>query len=188
MANLILGHYIDPTTKQMRQPIMVDPADVPPGVVTDKCPDGYYLPTWDDVTQVWFDGNPPPARSKAGAAKDRKAAIDQHANGLRAKITDGVSKAEMAGWYRKEREARAFQASAVATDAPSLDKEATARGITLAALVDLVIAKADQVGGLEAQIAGNAGKHSDAVDALNADAAATIAQIDAYDFTLGWPL
>lgn len=142
-------------------------------------------PTIAALKQAWADMHPP--RTKADAASAKQTAIDQHANTIRARITAGVSKAEMAGWYRKEREARAYKASGLSTDAPSLDAEATARGVTLAALVDLVIAKADKLASLEAQIAGNAGKHNDAVTALLNDAAATVEQIDAYDFSLGWP-
>lgn len=155
---------------------------------------GSYIAIWNDprpqpttaeLDAAWAAMHPP--RSKAAAAADKQTAIDQHANAIRTQITAGVSKAEMAGWYRKEREARAYKASGLSTDAPCLDAEATARGITLAALVDLVIAKADKLAALEAQIAGNAGKHNDAVDALINDTTATVAQIDAYDFSLGWP-
>ncbi|MFZ5658782.1 MAG: XkdW family protein [Pseudomonadota bacterium] len=156
---------------------------------------GPYLAAWHDprpqptpaeLEHAWVAMHPP--RTKQNAATDKQTAIDQHANAIRAQITAGVSKAEMAGWYRKEREARAYKASGLSTDAPSLDAEATARGVTLAALVDLVIAKADRLAALEAQIAGTAGRHSDAVDALLADPASTVEQIDAYDYTSGWPL
>lgn len=156
---------------------------------------GSYIAIWNDprpqpttaeLDAAWAAMHPP--RTKHDAATAKQTSIDAHANAMRAQITAGVSKAEMAGWYRKEREARAYKLSGLAVDAPSLDQEATARGITLAALVDLVIAKADKLAGLEAQIAGNTGKHNDAVDALNADATATVAQIDGYDYSAGWPV
>lgn len=184
---MILGHYIDPNTFVMRQPIMVDPEDVPPGVVTVRCPDGLYLPTWDDTKQTWFDGRPAPARTKADAAKARQAAIDLQARTIRDGIVAGISAAEMASWPIKRAEAQTYQAG-TDTTAPNLTVEAQARGIALADLVTLVLNKSAQLSQLEATIAGNAGKHSDAVIALLNDAAATIDQIDSYDYSAGWPV
>jgi predicted P-loop ATPase len=110
-------------------------------------------------------------------------AIEALATAKRNLVVAPYSPGEMASWPIKRAEALAYQASGNAADAPNLSNEATARGITLAALVAKVLADAARFAGVESAIAGTSGKHRDAVRAL-----ATHADIMAYDYTTGWPL
>lgn len=109
--------------------------------------------------------------------------IEALATAKRNMVIAGFSPGEMASWPIKRSEALAYQASGNAADAPNLSNEATARGITLAALVAKVLADAARFAGVESAIAGTSGKHRDAVRALT-----THADIMAYDYTTGWPL
>ena len=90
---------------------------------------------------------------------------------------------EAGGWALKLREANAYAASGNAADAPFLLREATRGGITLENLVTRVLTNAALLAPMEADIAGEARRHKDAVRAL-----ATHAEIVAYDYTVGWPL
>ena len=109
--------------------------------------------------------------------------IDVLATAKRNLVVAPYSPGEMASWPIKRAEALAYQASGNAADAPNLGNEATARCITLAALVAKVLADAARFAGVESAIAGTSGKHRDAVSALT-----THADIMAYDYTTGWPL
>lgn len=120
------------------------------------------------------------AANKPTAAKIC-AAVDRLAKDKRNAVVSNISAAEMASWPIKRAEALAFTVSGLATDAPTLNIEAAARGITLAALVAKVLAKAALFTTLEAQIAGTCGKHQDAVALL------PLTDIAAYDITTGWP-
>lgn len=122
------------------------------------------------------------------ALAGRKADCDALAVKKRAIITSGISPAEMASWPIKRSEALAYQASGNAADASMLQMEADARGVTLASLVAKVLANATTLSQMEAQIAGNNGKHNDALDALAAAPGATVDQMLAYDITIGWPV
>ncbi|MFH2082061.1 MAG: hypothetical protein ABIK08_11320 [Pseudomonadota bacterium] len=106
----------------------------------------------------------------------------------RGEITKGISPAEMASWSIKRAEAMAYQVSGTAGDAPMLQVEATARGVTLADLAAKVMAKAALLSQAEALIAGTNGKHNDALAALAAAPGTTVANMLAYDMTTGWPL
>lgn len=117
-----------------------------------------------------------------------KADCDAIAVTKRATITRGISPAEMASWPIKRAEALAYQASANAADAPMLQVEAAARGVTLAVLADKVLVKAALLSQFEAAIAGNNGRHNDALDALAAAQGTTVEQMEAYDITTGWPV
>ncbi len=109
--------------------------------------------------------------------------IEALATAKRSMVIAGFSPGEMASWPIKRAEALAYQASGNAADAPNLSNEATARGITLAALVAKVLADAERFAGIEAAIAGTSGRHRDAVRTLT-----THADIAAYDYSVGWPL
>ncbi|MDD5106029.1 MAG: hypothetical protein PHC49_10480 [Desulfuromonadaceae bacterium] len=115
------------------------------------------------------------------AAKTRE--CDLLAKSKRDAFTSTIAAGEMASWSIKRTEALAYQVSLNAADAPSLQAEAEAREITLSLLVDKVMAKANQLSYIEAQLAGINGKHNDAITAL-----ATAAEARAYDVTVGWPL
>lgn len=108
--------------------------------------------------------------------------IEAQAARLRDRIVAGVSAAEMSSWPIKRAEAIAFTASASALDAPLLHAEASARGIDLSTLVAMVNGKTAALMALEAQIAGNSGKHRDALDGLT-----TATAVGAYDYSEGWP-
>lgn len=113
---------------------------------------------------------------------DVSAEIEAHAAELRNKVTAGISPAEMASWSIKRAEAYAYQSSGNAADAPTLNIEATTRGVALADVVARVVGNATALAGLEAAIAGVAGKHKDAVKALT-----TFDAVLAYDWRTGWP-
>lgn len=109
--------------------------------------------------------------------------IEALATSKRNAVVAPFSPGEMASWPIKRAEALAYQASGNAADAPNLNNEASARGITLAALAGKVLVDAARFAGVESAIAGTSGKHRDAVRALT-----THADIMAYDYTTGWPL
>jgi hypothetical protein len=111
------------------------------------------------------------------------AEIDAHATNLRNMIVAGYSPAEMASWPIKRAEALAFQQSGNQADAPILSAEAATRGVSLAQIVMKVLMKAQQLTSLEAAIAGNAGRHGDAVRATN-----TFEEALNYDWRTGWPV
>ncbi len=115
------------------------------------------------------------------AAKSRE--CDLLAKGKREAFTATIAPGEMASWSIKRAEAMAYQATAQATDAPSLVVEAEARGIVLIDLVAKVLAKAEQLSYIEALLAGINGKHNDAIAQLD-----TAAAVRAYDITAGWPM
>ena len=101
---------------------------------------------------------------------------------LRDEKLQSVSPGEMASWYMKLAEARSFSKTGNAEDAPALALEAQVRGVSLADLCALVDANAQALSSLEAVIAGNEGRHKDAVRLLQSfDAVAE------YDYSTGWP-
>lgn len=110
--------------------------------------------------------------------------IDRLAKSKRDAIVADYSPGEMASWPIKRGEALAYQSAVNPTDAiaPSLAVEAAIRGISTAALVGKVLANSEILTGLEAAIAGNAGKHRDAVSVMTATAARN------YDISTGWPI
>lgn len=110
----------------------------------------------------------------------KQAQIESHAKVLRDKSLNGVSPAEVAAWSVKLAEAKTF--GKAGADTATLAKEAQVRNIPLAELVAKVQANANDFGDREAQIAGVAGKHKDALMALT-----DFRAVEAYDFTGGWP-
>jgi hypothetical protein len=109
------------------------------------------------------------------------ARIDAHAAALREKVTAGIAPAEMSSWPIKRSEALAYQADPTAVT-PFLSAEAAARGVTVDAIAARVAANSTALSALEAAIAGNAGKHRDAIKLLTA-----FADVLAYDWSTGWP-
>ncbi|MDP2808651.1 MAG: hypothetical protein Q8O34_00715 [Rhodocyclaceae bacterium] len=108
--------------------------------------------------------------------------IDAHAAEMRNRVTAGISPGEMASWAIKRAEAVVYALTGNPADAPLLSLEAQARGVPLADVCARVSANSTALGGLEAAIAGAAGRHRDAVKAC-----ATFAEIAAYDWRTGWP-
>lgn len=104
------------------------------------------------------------------------------AKALRDKAVKAISAGEMASWPIKLSEAAKFAATGLDADAPMLTAEATARGITTAALVAKVGGNATVFATLEALIGGVDGKHRDAIKALT-----TFDEVSAYDYSAGWP-
>lgn len=108
--------------------------------------------------------------------------IIERSKAARDKKLQSVSPGEMAAWYMKLSQARAFAMSGLVSDAPDLVAEAEARGVTLAELCAKVDSNAKALAALEATIAGREGFHKDKVRALT-----TFEDVAAYDFSTGWP-
>jgi hypothetical protein len=109
--------------------------------------------------------------------------IDAYASLLRARFLRGLSAQELAWLMEKLRQARAVQASGNPADAPALVREANKRGITLTALVTKILTKAAAWADHEADVAGAAGAHIDAVRALT-----TVTAVQQYDWSSTlWP-
>lgn len=134
--------------------------------------DGTLVSDDDDACQAIID-----AHTVEDAQAAVIAAIDAHAKALRDQVVAPYSAAEMASWPIKLQEARGQKGSEI------LAAEATARGITQAALIQKVEQKAAAFMAMEGAISGVAGKHLDAVRALS-----TFAEIAAYNWREGWPL
>lgn len=137
---------------------------------------GVWVASNDAAVQQIIDSYPISATIAEVCAR-----IDAHAAYLRNKTIAGISPAEMASWPIKRAEADALQANSAAPT-PFLSAEATARGITVAELATLVVNNAAMMQALECQIAGNCGKHRDAVKTLT-----QFADVLAYDWSTGWP-
>lgn len=146
---------------------------------------GFFL---SEVDGAWIADDPVVVQALiddytlAEAADEIVAAIDAHAMALRMAVTATVAPAEMASWSIKRAEAQAYAASSNPADAPMLGYEAAARGVPLADVAARVQANATALAMLEAQIAGTAGKHRDAVRGL-----ATFAELLAYNWQADWP-
>jgi len=117
----------------------------------------------------------------AEAKAARCTEIDLYAAGLRNRFVRGKSIAEMSTWPIKLTEARQYNATNDPTKAPMLSAIATIRGIPLADIVSKVLAQAQAMANLEAQVDGVRGKHNDAVNAC-----LTIQGVLVYDWRAGW--
>ena len=153
-------------------------------ICAPAAPDGLDSPVWTGAQWV----SDPERYALAAPTLDeiraaRCADVDRLAKAKRDAVVADVSAAEMASWPIKRSEALAWQASGLDTDAPKLAREATARKITLADLVAKVLAKADRLAALEADIAGHCGYLQDQIRA-----AADQAAIEAIDINAGWPI
>lgn len=144
--------------------------------------DGVWVSDNDVAVQAIIDGY-----TMAQTADEIKARIDEYAASLRGKVTATVAPAEMASWTIKRAEAEAYQANNAAAT-PFLSAESTARGVTVADLATRVLNNAAVLQSLEAQIAGNSGKHRDALTSIAADSTKTFADLLAYDWSTGWPM
>ena len=122
------------------------------------------------------------AYSIADAIAERQAECSAMAKAFRDKVVASVSPGEMAAWSIKRNEMTAYVETGDAAQAPMLAAEAQARGISLDAMVAKVQASATAFATLEALIAGNDGKHRDALASLT-----TFDEVYAYDLTVGWP-
>lgn len=97
------------------------------------------------------------------------------------RATASVTPEEMAGWPILRSEALAYNADQTAS-CPAMTAEAQNRGCTVATLAAKVTANMNYFDPLRAQIAGNSGKHRDAINAL-----ADFASVASYDYSTGWP-
>lgn len=140
--------------------------------------DGVLMASDEAAVQTIIDDYP-----LASCQREITEQIDAHAKTLRDSVVAGISPAEMASWSIKQREAAAYIASGIDTDAPMLALESSARGVPLPVMAALVLQKSQQLSGLEAMIAGVAGRHADAVRATT-----TFDDALAYDWHVGWPL
>lgn len=138
--------------------------------------DGEWVSSDDVAVQAIIDGF-----TIANARNAKKADISAHAKALRDHVISDFSVGEMASWTLKLSEARAFQADPNAS-CPLLAIEAYQRGVPLAQLVRRVLDNSTTFASIEAAIAGREGFHRDIVDAL-----ATFDEVNAYDFSTGWP-
>jgi hypothetical protein len=93
----------------------------------------------------------------------------------------GYSRGELTGWPILRAEALAYTADPGA-DVPNVALEAQMRGCDVPTLVSKVLANAQFYDTMRAQIAGNSGKHRDAINAL-----ADFDAIANYDYSTGWP-
>jgi hypothetical protein len=143
----------------------------------------------DGGFDCYFVGDelPQPVRTLVTAKAEKIAAIGAYAANLRqtirASVNPWATPEEMATWPIKRAEAEAYQASQNPADAPTLAIEAQVRNIALADIVTRVLTNAAVLLEAEITIAGTSGLHRDAVAAL-----ATIAEVDAYDYSAGWPV
>jgi hypothetical protein len=141
--------------------------------------------------RIWFDGGnvhiEEDNRTLAEAQAEKQVVIAIHAANLRqtirASVNPWATPEEMATWPIKRAEAEAYQSSQNPADAPTLAIEAQVRNIALADIVTRVLTNAVALLEAEITIAGTSGLHRDAVAALE-----TIAEVDAYDYSAGWPV
>lgn len=123
------------------------------------------------------------AAALAQAVVEVVASAERVAKAKRDAVVAHISPAEMASWPIKRAEALAYQDSGLDADAPNLQIEAQARGVSLAVLAAKVLAKAQLLAWLEAGIAGRCGAIQDA-----AQAAASPSAVRALDVHAGWPV
>lgn len=110
------------------------------------------------------------------------ASVSLHAKRVRDAVTATIASGEMASWPIKRAEAELFAEQGDAAECPSLRAESEARGVTLPVLVAKVLSNAARFVAAEAAIGGMDGRHRDAIAALT-----TFEEVDAYDFSTGWP-
>ena len=138
---------------------------------------GVFVSSDDTAVQALID-----AYSIEDAQAFKSNEVSLLAKALRDKVIKAVSPGEMASWPIKLAEAARFAVTGLDSDALMLTAEATARGISTAALVAKVGSNATVFAALEAEIGGVDGRHRDAIKAL-----ITFESVSAYDFSAGWP-
>ena len=105
--------------------------------------------------------------------------VDAHGAYLRNKVLAGTSPYEAASWPLKVAQALQYTADQKAS-VPILEAEALFRGVTPADIATRVLRNAQALGGLEAALSGVAGRHRDAIKALDSN-------VTEYDWRGGWP-
>jgi hypothetical protein len=130
----------------------------------------------DAAAQALIDGY-----SLDQAKAEKCNAVIEKARGYFERATATVAPAEMAGWPILRAEAMAYNADSTAS-CPAMTTEAQMRGCTVRELAAKVSGNTQRFDALRAAIAGNSGKHRDAVMAL-----LTFAEVAAYDISSGWP-
>ena len=155
---------------------------VPAQVVSVAVPDGFSVAGYEYVGGQVVKKMP--TEGELIAARSAKASeCDLIAKSKRDGIVKDISAAEMASWPIKRSEAISYQATNDASLAPMLSAESAARGVTLPALAEKVLAKSVALSVIEAGIAGCSGRHQDAINALD-----DLDEISAYDISAGWPV
>lgn len=138
--------------------------------------DGVWVSSDDTAVQAIIDGY------TLDQAKSAKCAeVVSKATDIFNRAIAGYSPGELAGWPILRAEAVAYNADSTAA-VPAITCEAGIRGMSVADLVSKVTTNATRYDQLRAQIAGNSGKHRDAITSLS-DFAAVVA----YDYSTGWP-
>lgn len=140
--------------------------------------DGVLRSTDDAAVQDIVDGYTLDEAKSAYCAK-----VAALAKAKRDCVVATISAGELASWPVKLAEAGAYARTGAPADAPLLSIEATARGVTLDALMAKVAGNAQTFAALEAGIAGTDGRHRDAIAALP-----DWASLYAYDYRTGWPV
>ena len=140
--------------------------------------DGAWVSDNDAAVQLLIDNY-----SLAQSVTYKQSDVDKYAKRLRDKVIASTSPGEMSSWPIKASEAKTYNVSKNAVDAPMLSAEALARGSTLDSVVARVLTNAAKFGGLETQVAGISGRHRDAIAACT-----TFERIATYDYSTGWPV
>lgn len=131
---------------------------------------------------AWHEATNRPQWPDVETARDEMSArIDADAKVARDLVVAAYSAAEMSSWPIKRSQALRHRATGDDADAPMLVIEAGYRQCSVANLVDLVLAKADVLAGLEARIAGESGYLQDLLQA-----AETMDDIESFAASQGW--
>jgi hypothetical protein len=139
--------------------------------------DGVWVSSNDTAVQAIIDGY-----SVQDAKTYAITEVLKKAKGLRDAVVASVSVGEMASWSIKAAEAAKYRATGDAAQCPMLNIEATARNITLEALVTKVEGNSARLSAIEANIGGVDGRHRDNIAAMT-----SFEQICQYDYNAGWP-
>lgn len=139
---------------------------------------GEWISNDDVAVQAIMDGYALDAAKAAKAAE-----VSLIAKILRDTVTASISAGEMASWPIKRAEAEEYGRLGDTASCPSLRLEASARGVSLEALVAKVQSNAARFIGAETAIGGADGRHRDAISALT-----TFEAVASYDYQTGWPV
>lgn len=135
---------------------------------------------WNNGYENGTDGE---FASLADAQADRISHVYATAFTARERATSGVAAAEMASWGIKVLEAKDYTLYQDDTRTPLIAMEASFRQVTVAQLAERIVNNSNNLSMLEAAIAGNSGRHVDAINALS-----SIENVVAYDWRDGWPV
>lgn len=117
----------------------------------------------------------------ANSISIKKQEIEAFAAKLRNKAVEGSDPIERASWGTKYAQAKSYQASSDATDAPILVKEAIDGNVDLQFIVDRVIRNGEAFEVIEAKIAGTAGRHKRIIEGMT-----DFKKILDYDYSAWW--